>query len=105
MEMMFSAFPDLRLEVEQTLASGDFVVARVRLTGTHKGNFAGVAPTNKKRELERLYGGRIAQRQGDPKPNLRGQCIIASATRGHIAATASRRGIEPPGPSDVDAGV
>jgi predicted ester cyclase len=45
--MMFNAFPDLRIEVEQTLASGDFVVARVRLTGTHKGNFAGVAPTNK----------------------------------------------------------
>jgi predicted ester cyclase len=45
--MMFSAFPDLRLEVEQMLASGDFVVARLRLTGTHKGNYAGIAPTGK----------------------------------------------------------
>ena len=47
MQMMFQAFPDLRLEVEQILASGDHVVARLRATGTHKGNFAGIAPTNK----------------------------------------------------------
>ena len=47
LEMMFKAFPDLRLEVEQILGSGDHVVARLRVTGTHKGNFAGIAPTNK----------------------------------------------------------
>ena len=46
-DMLLKAFPDLRLEVEQILASGDHVVTRVRLTGTHKGNFAGIAPTNK----------------------------------------------------------
>jgi steroid delta-isomerase-like uncharacterized protein len=42
-----TAFPDLRFEVEQILASGDSVVARVHLTATHKGNFRGIAPTNK----------------------------------------------------------
>ena len=47
LEMLFEAFPDLRLEVEQIIASGDHVVVRVRVTGTHKGNFAGIAPTNK----------------------------------------------------------
>ncbi len=47
LNMIFTAFPDLRLEVEQLLASGDHVVARLRMTGTHKGNFAGIAPTNK----------------------------------------------------------
>jgi steroid delta-isomerase-like uncharacterized protein len=47
LNVMFTAFPDLRIEVEQLLASGDHVVARLRLTGTHKGTFAGVAPTNK----------------------------------------------------------
>ena len=41
-----AAFPDLRFEVEQILASGDYVVARVRSTGTHKANFRGIAPTN-----------------------------------------------------------
>ena len=46
--MLLNAFPDLQIEVEQILASGNHVVARARLTGTHKGNYAGVAPTNKK---------------------------------------------------------
>jgi steroid delta-isomerase-like uncharacterized protein len=46
-EMILKAFPDLRIEIEQTIASGDHVVARVRATGTHKGNFRGIAPTNK----------------------------------------------------------
>jgi steroid delta-isomerase-like uncharacterized protein len=47
LETVFAAFPDLRLEVEQMLASGDFVTTRFRATGTHKGNYAGIAPTNK----------------------------------------------------------
>ncbi|MGB9403013.1 MAG: ester cyclase, partial [Candidatus Acidiferrales bacterium] len=34
-------------ETEQILASGDFVIVRTRATGTHKGSFAGIAPTNK----------------------------------------------------------
>lgn len=47
MESYFKAFPDLHFETEQILTSGDYVVTRVRLTGTHKGNFMGIAPTNK----------------------------------------------------------
>ena len=46
-EMLLTAFPDLRVEAEQIIASGDFVVMRIRATGTHKGNFAGIAPTSK----------------------------------------------------------
>ena len=46
-ERLFTAFPDLHLEIEQVLASGDFVVTRVHLTGTHKGIFSGIAPTNR----------------------------------------------------------
>jgi steroid delta-isomerase-like uncharacterized protein len=45
---LFQAFPDLRFDAEQTIASGDQVVARVVLTGTHQGHFAGAAPTNHK---------------------------------------------------------
>jgi len=48
LEMTLAAFPDLRLEIEQILASGDFVVARVGFTGTHKGNYLGIAATNKR---------------------------------------------------------
>lgn len=47
LEAILRAFPDLRLETEQIIASGDSVVARLRMTATHKGNFAGIAPTNK----------------------------------------------------------
>jgi steroid delta-isomerase-like uncharacterized protein len=47
LETVFGAFPDLRLEAEQTLASGDFLVLRWRATGTHKGSYAGIAPTKK----------------------------------------------------------
>ena len=50
-ENIFRAFPDLRLEVEQTIASGDSVAVRFVARGTHQGNFAGVAPTNKSIEL------------------------------------------------------
>lgn len=46
-EIFFEAFPDLRVETEGILVSGDHVVARVRYTGTHKGNFRGLAATNK----------------------------------------------------------
>lgn len=43
---LLSAFPDLRIEVEQMLASGNYVVVRARLTGTHNGHYAGAAPTH-----------------------------------------------------------
>jgi steroid delta-isomerase-like uncharacterized protein len=47
LENIFRAFPDLQIETEQIIASGDSVVARIRMTATHKGSFAGIAPTNK----------------------------------------------------------
>jgi len=47
LEGLIKAFPDLRIEIEQILASGDSVVTRMRATGTHQGSFAGIAPTGK----------------------------------------------------------
>jgi steroid delta-isomerase-like uncharacterized protein len=47
LEGYFKAFPDLHFETEQILTSGDYIVVRAKLTGTHKGNFMGIAPTNK----------------------------------------------------------
>jgi steroid delta-isomerase-like uncharacterized protein len=41
-QMYRAAFPDLRMEVEDLLVSGDKAVARVRATGTHKGEFMGM---------------------------------------------------------------
>ena len=44
----FKAFPDLHFEIDQIIASGDYAVCRWRVTGTHKGEFNGIAPTNKR---------------------------------------------------------
>ena len=48
LEMVFAAFPDMRLEPEQILASGNHVVSRLRFTGTHQGSYLGIAPTHKR---------------------------------------------------------
>jgi len=45
---MFQAFPDLHIEVEEIIASGDHIVSRSHVTGTHKGAFGGAPATNKK---------------------------------------------------------
>ena len=45
--MLLNALPDLRIEIQEILASGDTVVTRFRVTGTHKGNLAGIAATGK----------------------------------------------------------
>lgn len=41
------AFPDMKLTVEDVIASGDKAVARLRVTGTHKGPFMGMPATGK----------------------------------------------------------
>ncbi len=40
--MLRTAFPDVSCEVEHLLGEGVFVVARVRMHGTHQGEFMGV---------------------------------------------------------------
>jgi steroid delta-isomerase-like uncharacterized protein len=42
-----AAFPDLRFTAEDVLPSGDKVVARVRITGTHQGELLGIPATGK----------------------------------------------------------
>ena len=46
------AFPDMRMTVEDLIASGDKTVARVKLTGTHKGEFMGVPPNGTRVEAQ-----------------------------------------------------
>jgi steroid delta-isomerase-like uncharacterized protein len=41
-----SAYPDMKITVEDTVVEGDKIAARCRVTGTHKGDSLGVAPTN-----------------------------------------------------------
>ena len=41
-----SAYPDLRVTVEDTVIDGDTIAARCKVTGTHDGHGIGVPPTN-----------------------------------------------------------
>jgi hypothetical protein len=50
--MYRAAFPDLRMEPVDVLASGDKVVARVRATGTHNGEFLGMPATGRSVDVQ-----------------------------------------------------
>jgi steroid delta-isomerase-like uncharacterized protein len=43
----FAAFPDLHHAIEHSIAQGEWVVAHLAITGTHRGDFMGVPPTGK----------------------------------------------------------
>ena len=45
-QMLLAAFPDFQMDVEDVIASSDKAVARVRVTGTHKGEFMGIPATD-----------------------------------------------------------
>ncbi len=47
-----AAFPDLRMDAQDVLASGDKVVARVRASGTHQGEFLGMPATGKSFDVQ-----------------------------------------------------
>ena len=44
----FNAFPDIQTKIEHIVAENDLVVVFLSFTGTHKGEFRGMPPTNKK---------------------------------------------------------
>jgi steroid delta-isomerase-like uncharacterized protein len=44
----WSAFPDLSHKIQDIMVEGDKVAVRVINTGTHKGEFLGIPPTDKK---------------------------------------------------------
>src|SRR5215207_2205601 len=46
-----TAFPDLRLIIEEQIAEGDKVVSRGTIRGTHQGEFRGMAPTGEQMEI------------------------------------------------------
>ena len=64
--MIHAAFPDLRITAEDMVAEGDKVVARGTMSGTHKGEFIGIAPTGKQItvgmiEILRIAGGKMVE--------------------------------------------
>ncbi|MER6032730.1 ester cyclase [Streptomyces sp. NPDC001835] len=64
--VLLRAFPDLRVVVEDVITEGDKVVCRNTVTGTHLGEYRGLAPTGRPVRygeifVFRLAGGRIAE--------------------------------------------
>jgi steroid delta-isomerase-like uncharacterized protein len=64
-----TAFPDLRVNVEDMLAEGDKVVARVTLTGTHHGELLGMPPTGRTMsvaaiDIVRMQNGKMVEHWG-----------------------------------------
>ena len=65
-EILFSAFPDIQVRIEDIFSGEDKVAVRARFTGTHAGEFLGIQPTGKKieyesNELYRIADGKIAE--------------------------------------------
>ena len=61
-----SAFPDLKLTIEQVVAEGDYVAIRWTARGTHKAELFGIAPTGRESTvtgitIDRWAGGKIAE--------------------------------------------
>jgi steroid delta-isomerase-like uncharacterized protein len=66
---MRSAFPDLRVTPEHMTATGDDVALAYTVTGTHEGDFLGVAPTGRKVtargvQIGRFEDGKLVERWG-----------------------------------------
>jgi steroid delta-isomerase-like uncharacterized protein len=64
--VLHRAFPDLQVHIEDVIAEGDKVVTRNTVTGTHQGEYMGIAPTGrsvtyKEILIARFTDGRITE--------------------------------------------
>jgi ketosteroid isomerase-like protein len=65
-ENLYEAFPDYHSQIEEQTGEGDFVVTRCTITGTHTGDFFGIAPTGKRISMNqvvyyRLHAGKVIE--------------------------------------------
>lgn len=58
--VLLTAFPDIRLDVEDEIGEGDEVLARLTMRGTHSGEFMDIPPTGNEVEVPVLDLFRIA---------------------------------------------
>ena len=62
----YDAFPDNHFAIDDMFTEGDKVAVRYTITGTHKGKYMGILPTNKKVklwviEIDRIVGGKFVE--------------------------------------------
>jgi predicted ester cyclase len=57
---LLNAFPDIELTIDDLIAENDKVVERVTAIGTHKGEYMGIIPTNKRINLPVITINRFA---------------------------------------------
>ncbi len=68
LSMLASAFPDIRVDIEEMLAEGDLVAVRIKVSGTHKGTLLGKFPASGKHavwtgmDFLKLKDGKITER-------------------------------------------
>jgi predicted ester cyclase len=65
-----SSFPDMQHSIDDMIAENDRVVLRVTSRGTHRGEFQGIAPTDRRVEftgivIYRIAGHKIAESWGE----------------------------------------
>jgi steroid delta-isomerase-like uncharacterized protein len=66
---LLRAYPDLHVSVEDVIAEADKLVCRNVVTGTHQGEYLGLAPTGRSVTYDEIFvfrfeGGRIAETWG-----------------------------------------
>jgi predicted ester cyclase len=69
MSEFYDAFPDIHWTLDDLIVEGDKAVVRYTVTGTHRGAFMGIPPTNKKVtiwgiEIDREAGGKWVEAWG-----------------------------------------
>jgi steroid delta-isomerase-like uncharacterized protein len=69
-QIMLAGFPDYQTVIEDLLAEGDKVAARIVMSGTQTGNFIGIPPTGKFASftgiyIARLENGKIVEHWGE----------------------------------------
>jgi predicted ester cyclase len=70
-EMLWGAFPDVQVTIEELVGEGETVAFRVTVRGTHRGEFMGVAPSGNEvtigvHNFYRFRGGKVVERWTNP---------------------------------------
>jgi len=65
-EMYRAGFPDLRMDVDEQISDGEFVVTRWTSRGTHNGELAGLPPTGRSITstgitIDKIVGGKVVE--------------------------------------------